>query len=470
MTRRRAYVPSFDGLDSSTGASPSVTDLVRDRLGRTEIGSVALVDWPTLKDFADLLEGRDVRDPFLALLNFSTIISTLIFYDRVLFLDFENMAERAANLLGADSPLVGIPVLPPERDRRNARLFSRRSDPIPDAALALIRLCIKDFDEAERTQPDWYKALERRWRAVLPDLEWPSHTYDDTFNTARRIFNQSVFAEMHLFAMADNCRAEYDFDSITSWPFTIVINDVRTLFYSRMARAMSEGLKGEESSVRYTGGALRMPMATTLAQLSEACLDPSEAVQVEGWLDRQWRQDRPSESFAVRMPFWFEAVVSQARRPAELGEILFDYRRKAKRFRKRRTELEAALANRDLRATTRLAKALQGDTARLTEGVMARGGAAVDAVDVGMKAVLPLPVGPKTALSVLSAVVGRERADSIAIRVFHPELRAIHDLGRGAARLGNAVPAAFSLFDFPRAEASKPLRFLNRLGHVSVLG
>ena len=211
-------------------------------------------------------------------------------------------------------------------------------------------------------------------------------------------------------------------------------------------------------------------MAITLAQLAEACLDPSEAVQVEGWLDRQWRQDRPSESFAVRMPFWFEAVVSQATEPADLGRILLDYRRKAKRFRQRRAELEAGLANRDLKATARLATALQGDTARLTEGVMARKAGAVEAIDVGMKAVLPLPVGPKTALSVLSAVVGRERADSLAIRVLHPELRAIYDLGRGASRLGNAIPAAFALFDLPRADASKPLRFLNRLGDVSTLG
>jgi hypothetical protein len=211
-------------------------------------------------------------------------------------------------------------------------------------------------------------------------------------------------------------------------------------------------------------------MITTLAELAEASLEPAEAVQLEGWLDRQWRQDRPTESFAVRMPFWFEAVIKQAVKPADVPDILLDYRKKAKRFRKRRTELEGALAARDLKTTSRLAAALQGDTTKLTRDALGRQAAALEVVDVGMKAVLPLPIGAKTGLSILSAAVGQERAESLAVRVFHPELRAVHDLGRGAARLGNSVPAAFSLFGFPRAEASKPLRFMNRLGDVLALG
>jgi len=211
-------------------------------------------------------------------------------------------------------------------------------------------------------------------------------------------------------------------------------------------------------------------MMITLAEIAEASLEPTEAVQVEGWLDGQWRQLHPTETFAVRMPFWFEAVIGQAQTRGDVVSIVLDYREKARRFRERRADLEMALANRDLRSATRLATTLRGDAAELTKGVVTPQKAAVEVLDVGMRAFLPLPIGPKAALSAISAAVGQDRASSLSIRLFHPEIRAIYDLGRHASRLGNAIPRAFTLFGLPKADARKPLRFLNRLGDVSTLG
>ena len=283
---------------------------------------------------------------------------------------------------------------------------------------------------------------------------------------------QSVYAYTSLFALQGG-----DFKPTRRWAtksqrkypqLAIIDNDVRALFYARLAADLQR-IVGPEATVRYVGGALRTPMMVTLAERAAFALEPDAALRLETWLANEWSRQRVRQALAVPMPFWFEAVIATADTRKDIAGVILEFRAKASRLRKTRHEIEARLADGDVRAAAELLGVLRADAQQLSSEASRRSKAALDILDAGLKTLMPLPVGPKLAVSALGALIGNERTTGLLLQLFRPELRCVYDLGRHAARLGNALPRAFEKFGLAKGTANEPLRFLQRLGQTSTL-
>jgi hypothetical protein len=89
--------------------------------------------------------------------------------------------------------------------------------------------------------------------------------------------------------------------------------------------------------------------------------------------------------------------------------------------------------------------------------------ATLDLADVGVKAVLPVPIGPKSVTALASAVKPnwfRERW----LRMFRPQLWFVYDLGTRARHVTNVMPVLVERLQLPKAYAEEPLAFYDRLG------
>jgi hypothetical protein len=111
--------------------------------------------------------------------------------------------------------------------------------------------------------------------------------------------------------------------------------------------------------------------------------------------------------------------------------------------------------------------ALQGDVNRLTQNTANLASAALDIADTAAKAVLPVPIGPKSAAA-LVAPVSANWFRQQWLRLFRPQLWLMYDLGQQAQRVTRALPVAFERFDLLPALATQPTEFVARAGQLSM--
>ena len=86
------------------------------KIGRAALGdmrgrytSLALIDWDTLNTACGLFEDpRALTDPFIALDALSTVITALVFYDRVIVINYSSIVKRADDV-GFGDAIVGLP-------------------------------------------------------------------------------------------------------------------------------------------------------------------------------------------------------------------------------------------------------------------------------------------------------------------------------------------------------------------------
>jgi hypothetical protein len=141
------------------------------------------------------------------------------------------------------------------------------------------------------------------------------------------------------------------------------------------------------------------------------------------------------------------------------------FRSGAARFRRNRQRVERELFEGNIDALERLSRVLQGDVRDLTDRAGRIAGTALELADTGVKAMVPVPFGPKTAAGLVPGATRswfRERW----LRLFRPQLWCVYDLGRNGRRIGNVVGVSFERFRLQTGVATEPLQFLDRLGDV----
>jgi hypothetical protein len=71
--------------------------------------SIAVIDWCAARNVVALFEeAQSIADPFVAILDLATVIGALVFYDRLLLLDYAGMAARLAEVFGLKGVVHGI--------------------------------------------------------------------------------------------------------------------------------------------------------------------------------------------------------------------------------------------------------------------------------------------------------------------------------------------------------------------------
>ena len=446
----------------------------------------ALIDWPVLENVCRLLEPPEgIRDPFLALNDLATVIGALVFYDRLLVIDWptpgvvgEPIARRAARLLELDDEIAGLlpsgsldraicrPDLP--EHLRHIWMFG---GPIGSSVHALFWATVLDFDAATKTQARWLAHLQHHWERLLPDAHWLPHTTDQCVQTFRPLsLSPANFPQPDIFRILGSLSEtglvggrRYARVVADGAGGIVLDNNVRALFHAAVASALDDVLGQGSGTVRYVGGCLRTPVQLVLAQLAKHSLSEDSALALEDWMQMVWSGREDETTSTVSMPFWFDAVLTGLDSRARLPERVRAYRRLGAKFRARRHELERSVVAGDQQVSQRLAAALAGDAARLTKRTRESAGAAVALADVALRMAAPTPIGISQIGKGVGGVVGSDWVGRVAMRIFHPELRVVHTLGTNAALLGNSLPRAFSLFAFERGDASEPLTFLSRL-------
>jgi hypothetical protein len=220
---------------------------------------------------------------------------------------------------------------------------------------------------------------------------------------------------------------------------------------------------------RYLANPLRMPMQAARARLAEAELRAVRPA-AEDWLQAQWaglQVPLQAAPLTLRMPFWLGVVLATARTRQEVPAAVRALRGKARRFRRRRSDIEEDLFAGDLRSIDAMQAALQGDVSRLTETAATVASTALDIADITTKMMLPLPIGPKSAAA-LVAPVSANWFRQQWLRLFRPQLWLMYDLGKQAQRVTRVLPITFERFELPHAFAAQPTEFVERIGRISM--
>jgi hypothetical protein len=199
--------------------------------------SAAVVDWSALHHTWCLFEAPDtIPDPFIALLDLSTVIGALIFHDVVLVIDHDRIASRINGLFGIEGVVRGLEA--PSRwgdesvDERIEKHFL-------DAQLEL--------EQATRDHEPWIGWLCDRWERLLPSAQFPRHdapAYErESQGQLRELDEPRQFGPYFggprrwesLFALEGRWyRARLD----QEYGDLILDNDRRALFYDRLLEDM----------------------------------------------------------------------------------------------------------------------------------------------------------------------------------------------------------------------------------------
>jgi hypothetical protein len=431
-------------------------------MSSSETASVAIVDWTSIRNSCLLLEGADPShfetlslDPFIALADLASIVGAVIFYDRVLVLASVDWAWRANRLLGLldDAPIVPVDIDGPVR-------------PLLDEHF---RQALDSLDRAQQEQAVWLVWLAEAWNRLLPNVSFPSHrasSYGSELDLGRRRYVGSAAASRDDLMSVFGRTGDAWRISEATLPQVILDNDIRALFYDNLSGSLSRVLSDDQHgpSVSYIGGCLRSPMLLARAKYAEASLNDS--VQVQNWLQSQWRLTYHPVSAPLRMPFWMDAILAAAHDRSGVAAAIHETRRSAKSLRKTRSRLDEALRMGDSKTIKQLMDILKGDLETATEPLGKVAGAAGQAARVVSQSVLPVVPGDVAGRAV-EVSLDSSRLRKLALRLFRPHLRFVLSITSQAAEREKSITQAARIFDWPHAFAAEPLAFLERLTEIA---
>jgi uncharacterized protein YjbI with pentapeptide repeats len=448
---------------------PTFRDTTRKRIGISshEAPAVALVDWTSLNNTCRLLMGKEINDPFVAIIDLSAVICAVIFYDYVIALDAESIVEKSNALLGLNNIIRAINPSITISDEEDMDIDE---GPDPENSTLQVLLdnhlerVITELSRATRTKDPWMSWLKQSWKQLLPSLRFPSHISTESLVT----YSGSSSRPNALDTLFRNVGGTYLLNE-NAGDDLILDNDIRALFYEYLAQTLSSLLwdTSESPPVRYIGGCLRMPMLTARAKLAEAQLDPT--VRAENWLQARWQQLYQQRQYPIRLPVWMDAALAPAKNRSDLVRSLNELRTAAKRFRRDRARLEMALAGGDTASMEMLSAELHGDAEQLTQDWTKIAGTSVNLASAVMKVAVPVvPSDIVRATGELALTTGMKAwLEATAVRLFRPQAWVVYKMGRQASKLQRSVERAFKIFELQRGVATEPVQFLERLGSVS---
>jgi hypothetical protein len=422
--------------------------------------SVAVIDWSAARNTVALFDdARTIADPFVAILDLATVVGALIFYDHLLLLDYGGMAARLAQLFELGDVVHGL---------NTADYGDSWEEGMPGLIEKYFQDAQMELEQATDGNDMWVSWLRESWAELLPHAEFPRHDHD-AHNQSHGHYNAyagrtdvAFDALFRLHAGAYQPR-QVDFNQL------ILDNDARSLFYEILVEQLRIHLDPARLlTFRYLANPLRTPMQAARARLAEAELRALRPA-AEDWLQAQWAQlQAPLQvpPVSVRMPFWLGVVLSAARTRQDIPGAVRELRRRSRRFRERRRDIEEDLFAGDLSRYDTMRTALQGDVNALTENAASLASAALDIADTAAKVVLPLPLGPKSAAA-LVAPVSANWFRRQWLRLFRPQLWLMYDLGQQAQRVTRVLPVIFERFDLQPALAIQPTEFVARVGRIT---
>lgn len=442
--------PRFEDMDSTIGALHSLRLAISRQvdLGANPHPSIALVDWTSLHHARLLVEQPDeIRDPFVALANFASVVAAVLFYDQVLVIPDTSGANDALGVGDLIRPLpTSLPGVPEETFPAllNRHYWWAR-------------------DQLERASthprpPNWFTELAEAWSDLLPGNPFPAHT--------REGYGEETFRSS---PMRGDWHAVV-FQRHSEWTLTldvakvIVDNDLRALVYERLAATLQALLRDEsrQPSVQYVGGCLRSPLLLARAQAAEAALLPAHTP--ENWLQQSWQQIFQQQSREVQAPFWLQAVLAASRDRQEIAPTLIKLRRAGRAYRKHRQELANSVAMQDRPALQSVFSALAGDVQALNRTAREVAGGALAVGKATLK--ITAPVVPSELIDEAARAAGSQSGwlNTLGVRLFRPRLWLLVRLTRSAQHGSNILPHAAHLFGFAGIDAREPSAFLNRMG------
>jgi hypothetical protein len=435
---------------------PAYRQYLEQRFGLDDsVASVALVDWSALRDTCRLLEGRssDVRDPFVALANLAAVAGAVIFYDRVVVLDKDDMATHANGILGLDEVVRGVELA---REGPGRRLKLILDDHFSWA--------LRELDSATHYGVPWIQWLGESWQQLLPGTTFPGHTelaFDGSVG-----YNLSPMRESYKEVLFGVDKGSWVRSDMTDE--LILDNDIRALTYERFAQSLNTALceAPGRPSIVYVGGCLRSPMLLARARWADESL--KETRQPETFLQREWTKRWAVDRRDVHLPFWMTAVIASARSKEEVADRLRTLRRSTKRMRRRRGELCESLWRGEPVANRALFEALAADHDGLTADWARIAGTALNLGSALLQVAAPGPYAEIVNPAVrAAAVMGDGWLQKLALRLFRPRVYAIYRMAADAKELTDVVGTSSRLFDFERAYAEQPIDFMRRLGKIS---
>ncbi|MBK8255033.1 MAG: hypothetical protein IPK82_20535 [Polyangiaceae bacterium] len=418
--------------------------------------TIALIDWTSLDNTCRLLAGDDIDDPFVALLDFATILGAILFYDRLLVLDITgDTAAKANKLLMLDE------VIRPINRASTSAIVGDRWSVMLDSIFAS---ALRDMINFQYDAPNWLDELAALWHALVPAARPLNYRGFDTHlsysaSPRRHSGSRMIFCHDHIRFLPR------DAESLRT---TILDNDVRALFYEKLAHVLSVILRTDHEGppVHYIGGCLRTPMKMIRAHIAEKMLD--SRIRTEDWLKSQWHALYQKRDFPVRMPFWFDAILARTKGPLDIPEAVRSLRDDAHALRSRRGEMETMLARGNASQMEELTRALAGDIGQFTSRATTTTGAVVKIAEVAMKTAVPVfPAETAHAALKAGSELGAGWLRETAVRLFRPQIWSVYRMGQSAREVQRSLEVAFTLFDLPRADADIPKQFLSSFAALS---
>ena len=370
-------------LDESDQDHPLVKERSRSGFLTGSSASVALVDWSALHNVATLFDApSDIRDPFTAILDLATVVAALVFYDRVVCLDYGSVCARVADHFALPNVLFGM-------------------DPGPSGHGPMHDMIEDYFDEAKielqraaRDGESWLARLAANWEHLLPSVSYP-HDFEYMFDIVHGGDYEHGFdvARDNLFELRES---EYQFlgDQLGDALLQILMldNDRRSLFYEILLEQIRVRWDPDRRmSFRYLSTCLRTPMKLARDEWAReqlAALKPAP----EDWLQQEWTQLVTRAQGSVRLPFWLGAALANSRARGDFPSAVVALREEAEGFRRRRHELENALFEGDLDRLEKLSAALRGDLNKVTESAARRASGSLEVADSAFRVFLPVPM------------------------------------------------------------------------------
>jgi hypothetical protein len=449
---------------------PSLAAALRSDCGLPDpLGSVALLDWTAFEHARRLLDGSliwpeqdDLRsgatilrcDPFVALADLGSVLSAVILYDRVLVIAApQDDVNQVNELLGLEDVIRRI--TPGFRD--SAGIHRLEDELLHDVWGRTWHL----LERAEREEHSWLQAVRDLWAEVLPDALFPVHNLTASDHLKLRY---STCPARPTPIIWEPAAGQYHLMPAEHLGQLILDNDVPALFYDQLAQELgpvfSAGETGDHGlTVRYVGGCLRSPM---LLARAGAFLGRRSA---EGFLAQEWRA-ASGTGFPVELPLWMDAVLASSRRRSDICVAVRRLRRDARRFRRRRAELERQLRRGNVEAWEQIASAMRGEAGALSSNIDApkvvRGLAELGTPAAG-------PFAPALGVAAEQATKAATRPlRRLVDRYRRPELWLIYRMRSQAQHARASLAAAAEVFDLPTAVAiNTPDAFLQRLGQVA---
>jgi hypothetical protein len=323
---------------------------------------------------------------------------------------------------------------------------------------------VDELDTATAAHAPWLSKLASAWGKILPQVDFPSHDISKLQDLG---YSLSPGPQI-LQAIFDLRYGGFDYAEPAGLQKLILYNDIRGLFYENVASAFSSMLSHDTDRppVHYVGNCLRTPMLFARAQLAESLLRPRAVV--ENWLQKEWARKYNHSEYAVRMPFWMNAVLARVPQLAEFGQSVRRVRASASGLRSRRRQIEKALADGNARVLGSLRAAFEGEADEFQKSVNKFSRAALESTE--LIATSYLPPGTIRVLGRAAAKFGPKVApgwlQALQLRLFRPHLWFVQSIGRKATLVQRSVERMFDLFRLPRGEAGKPLQFLTRLASI----